>query len=144
MSKTRHWWYYSVVAAIRQYPALTEKKRELQKTSTTPPYEAVIKGSEIGRTTETAALRQLPPAEELWVNAVERATEEILRHRDGREVMAIVQMVDYQRTHSVEGAALALHMGSETARRRRARFIYSVARYAHYLNIDGRQPKNRD
>ena len=133
MSKTRHWWYYSVVAAVRQYPTLAEKKRELQKTSTTPAYEATIKGSEIGRTTETAALRQLPEAEEIWIDAVEQATEEIMRHRDGREVMAIVQMVDYRRTHSVEGAAIALHMDRVTAWRRRARFIYCVAKYAHYL-----------
>ena len=140
MSRTRHWWYFSVVTAIRQYPALAEKKRELQKTSVTPAYEATIRGSEPGRTTETAALRQLPPAEEVWVDAVEQATEEILRHRDGREVMAIVRMVDYQRTHSVEGAAQVLHMGSETARRRRARFIYCVAKHAQYLKNDGRQP----
>lgn len=132
MSKTRHWWYYSVVTAIRQYPALAEKKRELQKTSTTPPYEAVIKGSDIGRTTETAALRQLPPAEGKWVDAVEQATEEILRHKDGREVMEIVKMVDYRRTHSVEGAAQALHMDRVTAWRRRARFIYCVAKHADY------------
>ena len=133
MSKTRHWWYYSVVAAIRQYPAMLERKKELQKTSTTPPYEAVIKGTEIGRTTETAALRQLPPAEELWVDAIQQATEEIMRHKDGRDVLEIVKMVDYRRTHSVEGAAQALHMDRVTAWRRRARFIYCVAKYAHYF-----------
>jgi len=133
MSKTRHWWYYSVVTAIRQYPALAEKKRELQKTSITPPYEAVIKGSEIGRTTETAALRQLPQAEELWVDAIQQATEEVKRHRDGNDVLRIVKMVDYDRTHSVEGAAQVLHMDRATAWRRRSRFVYLVAKYAHYL-----------
>lgn len=112
---------------------MLERKKELQKTSTTPPYEAVIKGSEIGRTTETAALRQLPPAEELWVDAIQQATEEIMRHKDGKDVMEIVRMVDYRRTHSVEGAAQALHMDRVTAWRRRARFIYCVAKYAHYF-----------
>jgi len=133
MSKTRYWWYYSVVTAIRQYPMMAEKKRELQKTKVIPAYEFTIRGTEVSRTTEQAALRQLPPAEELWVNAVERATEEIKRHRDGREVLKIVKMVDYDRTHSVEGAAQALHMDRATAWRRRCRFIYTVAKYAHYL-----------
>jgi len=122
-----------VVTAIRQYPTLAAKKAELQKTSVTPAYEATIRGSEVGRTTETAALRQLPPAEEVWVDAVEQATEEILRHRDGREVMAIVRMVDYQRTHSVAGAAMELNMDRVTAWRRRSRFVYTVAKYAHYI-----------
>ena len=122
-----------MVTAIRQYPTLAAKKAELQKTSVTPAYEATIRGSEPGRTTETAALRQLPPAEELWVDAVEQATEEILRHRDGREVMAIVRMVDYKRTHSVAGAAMELNMDRVTAWRRRSRFVYTVAKYAHYI-----------
>ena len=122
-----------MVTAIRQYPTLAAKKAELQKQTLTPAYEATIRGSEPGRTTETAALRQLPPAEELWVDAVEQATEEILRHRDGREVMAIVRMVDYKRTHSVAGAAMELNMDRVTAWRRRSRFVYTVAKYAHYI-----------
>lgn len=133
MSRTKHWWYFSVVTAIRQYPTLAAKKAELQKQTLTPAYEATIRGSEPGRTTETAALRQLPPAEEVWVDAVEQATEEILRHRDGREVMAIVRMVDFQRTHSVAGAAMELNMDRVTAWRRRSRFVYTVAKYAHYI-----------
>ena len=133
MSKTRYWWYYPVVTAIRQYPKLAARKAELQKQSLTPAYEATIRGSEPGRTTETAALRQLPAAEQMWLDAIELAIEEIQRHRDGREVMAVVQMVDFKRTHSVAGAALALHMDRATAWRRRSRFVYTVAKYAKYI-----------
>lgn len=133
MSKTRYWWYYTVVNAIRQYPKLAARKAELQKQSLTPAYEATIRGSEPGRTTETAALRQLPQAEQMWLDAIELAIEEIQRHRDGREVMAVVQMVDFKRTHSVAGAALALHMDRATAWRRRSRFVYTVAKYAKYI-----------
>ncbi len=133
MSKYRHWWYRVVVNAIRQYPELKQKKNDLQKINVTPAYAPTIRGSETGRTTETAALKQLPPAEEMWVDAVELAMEEVLRHRDGKEVMAVVELVDFKRTHSVEGAALALNMGYATAWRRRSRFVYIVAKKAGYL-----------
>ena len=124
---------------------MLERKKELQKTSTTPPYESIIKGSEIGRTTETAALRQLPQAEETWLDAIQQATEEIKRHRDGRDVLLIIKMVDYDRTHSVEGAAQVLHMDRATAWRRRSRFIYLVAKYAHYLpELENLQHKSQE
>ena len=81
MSRTRYWWYYTVVNAIRQYPKLAARKAKLQKQTMTPAYEATIRGTEVGRTTETAALRQLPQAEQMWVDAVEMAIEEIQRHQ---------------------------------------------------------------
>ena len=122
-----------MVNAIRQYPELKQKMNDLQKISVTPAYAPTIRGSETGRATEEAALRQLPPAEEMWVDAIELAMEEISRHRDGKEVMAVVELVDFKRTHSVEGAAMALHMERTTAWRRRSRFVCIVAKKSGYL-----------
>ena len=67
------------------------------------------------------------------VHAVGKAVEEIKRHADGHEVLAVVKLVDWDRSHGTEGAALKLHMSERTARSRRECFIYAVARNIGYL-----------
>ena len=134
MSKYRHWWRPSVERDIRAYPALKQKKAELQKVSVTPAYGGqTIRGSEVGRTTENAALRQLPSREDAIVTAVEAAMREVSRQRDGKEVLSIVEMVDFKGTHTIEGVALSLHMDRRTVLRRRNRFLYIVAEKEGYL-----------
>lgn len=119
---------------IRNYPALKLKKAELQKVSVTPAYGGqTIRGSDVGRTTENAALRQLPQREDAIISAVEAAMREVSRQRDGKEVLAIVEMVDFKRTHTIEGVALFLHMDRRTVLRRRNRFLYIVAEKEGYL-----------
>lgn len=133
MSKYRYWWRPNVERDIRSYPKLKEKKAELQKVTITPAYEATIKGSLPSRTTENTALRQLPPREDQIVRAVELAIEAISRQKDGREVLEIVRLVDWKRSHTIEGASYELHMSVHTAIRRRTRFLLMVAKYEGYL-----------
>ena len=141
MSKYRDWWRRVAVDMIRQYPELRKRKDEMQKVRITASFKPARRGSGAGRATEAAALRQLEPAEERIIDAVELAREEILRHRDGREVMAIVTMVDLKRTHSMTGAAMTAHMSRKTAQSRRGRFIYAFAKYYGFSKDYPSEPK---
>lgn len=122
MSKYRHWWRPDIVRFIRAYPDLRLRKEALRSVSHS--MDGVHTAPT--RATENIALRQLSPFEEKILDAVQLAIEDIGRSRDGREVLAIVEMVDWGR-YSVEGAALKLHISPETAKRRRGRFISEVA-----------------
>lgn len=134
MSKYRHWWRPSVERDVRAYPALKQKKNELQKISITPAYGGqTARGPDVSRTTEAAAMRQLPEREGAVVDAVERAMQEVARQKDGKEVLAIVEMVDFKRTHTIEGVAMKLSMDRRTVLRRRNRFLYIVAEKEGYL-----------
>lgn len=133
MSIYKYWWHPNVVRAIRQYPALVSAKEDKQTQAMTANYNAMPRSGGVHRTSEDVALRQLSDREEEIVYAVGKAVEEIKNHQDGQDVLTIVRLVDWKRTHTTDGAAMALHMSERTARSRRNRFIYTVAKYMHYL-----------
>lgn len=134
MSKYRHWWRPNVERALKQYPYLKAKKADLQAGSSTANYSGMPRsGSDVSRTTELLATRQLPPQEERLVEAVDRAIEEIGRHRDGADVLKIVDMVDFKQSHTLEDAALALYMHRMTASDKRTRFIDMVGRNMGFM-----------
>lgn len=133
MSIYKYWWHPNVVRAIRQYPALVSAKEDKQTQSMTANYNAMPRPGGVHRTSEDVALRQLSDREEEIVYAVGKAVEEIKRHADGHEVLAVVKLVDWDRSHGTDEAAYKLHMSERTARSRRNRFIYAVAKNMHYL-----------
>lgn len=132
MSKYKHWWRPNVERAIKQYPMLCEKKKDLQAASMTANYNAMPSGNEPSRTTENLGTRFLSEQEEKILFSVGRAIDEIMRQRDGEDVMRIVTLVDFKQTHTVDGAAIALYMHRNTAACRRTRFIDLVGKYMGY------------
>ena len=62
------------------------------------------------------------------MDAVRRACEYTLRLRDGRDRMALVEIVFWKRTHNLQGAALKLSVSERTALRWHGDFIKAVAR----------------
>lgn len=76
---------------------------------------------------------QLSPREQEEREAVKTAIADIGRQRDGADVLKIVEMVDWGKTHTLDGAAFRLHMSGPTARRRRDRFVRAVARNMRYF-----------
>ena len=132
MSKYRPWWRPNVGRALRIYPYLKAAKQAAQAQSVTPSYSGMPRGGGSSRSTENAALRHFSAQEEKLLSAVDRAIEEISRHRDGVEVLQIVKMVDFDRRYTVEGAAMELHMHRNTASNRRTRFIDLVGKYMDF------------
>ena len=133
MSKPKYKWYSNVVRAIRYYPTLKASKDATQLTSTTAGYSGMPHGSGTSRTTECAALRTLSPREEEELDAIELAVQQIGRKYDGQEILKIIEMVDWRKTHTVEGAGMVLFKDKNTTQRLRAKFVYAVAKNMRYL-----------
>lgn len=79
-------------------------------------------------TEETAIRNPLTTREQEAVRAVDKAIEEIAHQRDGQTVLKIVEMVDFKRSHTIDGVALTLYMHRDTVGEKRSRFIYLVAK----------------
>ena len=132
MSKYRHWWRPNVERALRVYPYLKASKQAAQEQSITPSYTGMPRGGGISRTTENAATRHFSAQEEKILDAVDRAIAEVSKHRDGQDVLRIVEMVDFKRSHTLEGAAMALFMHRVTASDKRTRFVDLVGKYMDF------------
>lgn len=129
MSKYRHWWRPTVEKALKQYPQLKAMKADLQSGSVTANYSGMPRSGGVSRTTEVLGTKHLSQQEELLIYAVDRTIKEISRHRDGADVLKIVDMVDFKQSHTMEGAALALYMHRVTASDKRTRFVDMVGKY---------------
>ena len=147
MSKPRYWWWASVRAAIRQYPALARKKADLQAMPMTKAVKSIKgadgkladlyatpgKGSGNGRTVERFALAELPPQEERIIEAVKGAIEATELGRDGKEHMAMLGKYYWDRK-SLQAAADEAYIDYKTAQRWNATFARRVARGLGYLH----------
>lgn len=60
--------------------------------------------------------------------AVEAAIEQTNAYPDGRERLTLVSLVFWKRTHTLEGAAMAVNVSDRTARRWHTDFIRLVAK----------------
>jgi len=155
VSSPRYWWWASVRAAIRQYPALQRRKDDLQAQqetkcvqSITGPdgkrsdYYAPPGGGGNGRTVERLALAELPPAEERILEAVRSAVEATELAKDGAEHMALLR--DYfWRGQRLQDAADRHYVAYNTAKRWVGTFSRRVARGLGYLPERQKQPETR-
>ncbi len=124
MSHPRYPWWSYVREIVRRYPAMRAEADELQKVSVTAAYgHRGGRSSETDRTTEAAALRQLTKHEQEELDAVEKAIS-----ASSPETVEVIRLVFWKRTHTLNGAAMALHLSYMSARRRQADFLRRVAK----------------
>lgn len=135
MSKYRYWWRPNVERLLKTYPALKAMQAAAKNPTLTARYGPQSGGGGISRGTENLALKTpLTAREQEAVEAVDKAIEEIRRQRDGETVLKIVTMVDFKRSHTIEGAAMVLYMHRDTAGDKRTRFIDLVGKNLGWLN----------
>ena len=135
MSKYRYWWRPNVERLLKTYPALKAMQAAAKNPTLTARYGGQPGGGGISRGTENLALKTpLTAREQEAVEAVDKAIEEIRRQRDGETVLKIVTMVDFKRSHTIEGAAMVLYMHRVTASDKRTRFIDTVGKNLGWLN----------
>lgn len=72
--------------------------------------------------------------------AVTQAQADTLRMEDGEARMTIVELVDWRRSHTMEGAAQRLHLSYRTVRRKHTEFILLVA---WHLGLYGGEMEDR-
>ena len=129
LSTSKYKWYRDAVWVIRDYPALKARKRELQEQSLGVSYGEKIPGSPgISRVTENLALREMAHIDEARLEVMEQALAEIKALPDGNTVVRIVELIDWKRTHTVEGVALMMHFSARMVLKKREKLIKLVAK----------------
>lgn len=134
VSKPRYDWWPYVKGMIRRYPALVREYGELHTMPMTVSYSDNIGGGAVSRSTETVAVRELPSTKQREYEAVRRAIETTGRYRNGRERLQVVKLVLWDRSHTLEGAALVVPCGIATAKRWHGEFIIMTASYYGLLD----------
>lgn len=113
--------------ALRTYPYLKKLQSEDPDVVVTPSYNGMPRGGDNSRPTENVAMRRrLSQREEDFVKAVDNALFEVATWPDGAITVRLIDLVDFKRTHTIEGASYRLHMSERTARRKRWKFIALV------------------
>lgn len=109
-------WRSRAKAAIRRYPELCRAERDLHAGKVTPAYSGMPMGGEATRTTELIAMRQLPRNEQRDLDAVRATLETIDRQYKNADMRrSMIDIVYWRRTHTIDGAAIILHISPSTA-----------------------------
>ena len=129
MSKPRYDWWPYVKGMIRRYPALAMEYGALHTMPTTVSYTDHISGGAVSRSTEATAVRELPSTKQREYEAVRRAVETTGRYRNGADRLKVIKLVLWDRSHTLEGAAMVVPCHYKTAQGWHNEFIRMVADY---------------
>ena len=92
---------------IRRYPSLKAEYEELHSQSVTAQYSSLPHTEGVSRGTEMVSIRELPSTRQREYEAVRRAVEQTMGYANGKERLAVVDMVFWKRSCTVlEAAAL--------------------------------------
>ena len=129
MSTPRYDWWPYVKGMIRRYPELCRREADLHTTAVTPNYGGAP-GGHGGRSdpVANAALRSLPEINRREMDAVRAAICTAESLPSGRERMELVKLYYWQRSHTIFGAANAIHVSEKTALRWNRELILQVAK----------------
>ena len=111
MARKSNGWRRAARSAAFDYPELRRQLRDLQAQSITPNLSGMPGGGEPGRSTEDAALRQLPWTQQRRLDAVEQALAVIADFSNGPSRVRLVELCYFQpygRRFLVEGAAMQI------------------------------------
>lgn len=115
MARRRDGWRHAARSAAYDYPKLQRDLRDLQAQSVTPNMNGMPGSGEPGRSTEDAALRQLPYAQQRRLDAVEQAVSISSNLTSGLSRVRLIELVYFQRKYTIEGAAMQIPCSVQTA-----------------------------
>ena len=108
MGRKSSGWRHAARSAAYDYPKLRQELRDLQAMPVTPSLSGIPHGGKVGRSTEDAALRQLPFAQQRRLDAVEEAVTISSQLTSGPSRVKLVELVYFTRRFTVEGAAMQI------------------------------------
>ena len=127
LSRPRYDWWPYVKGMIRRYPALKEQYEDLHSQSVTASYSGMPRGGGGGRALESLAVRELPSTQQREFEAVRRAIKTTERYYNGADRLKVIRLVLWDRSHTLEGAALTVPCSWRTAAQWHGEFIRLVA-----------------
>ena len=128
MSTPRYDWWPYVKGMIRRYPDLCLKEAALHDTAITANISGMPGGGKRTDKTADAALRTLPEINRREMDAVRAAIRTTESLPSGRERMELVKLYYWKRSHTLFGAANAIHVSEKTALRWNRELIMQVAK----------------
>ena len=119
MARRSNGWRHAARSAAFDYPQLRRQLADLRSQSVTPALEGMPHGGEPGRSTEDAALRELPYAQQRRLDAVEEAVAICSQLTSGLSRVKLLELVyfrPYNRRYTLEGAAMQIPCSIQTAK----------------------------
>jgi len=121
------WWGY-VRNVLYSYPGLRQRADEGFLFGLTASLDGMPRTGEISKPVERAVVHQLSEKEQERIEAVERAIHETARRPLGQQRLRVIDMVFFRRSHTLNGAAEAVHVSYWTAGNWQREFIKRVAK----------------
>ena len=119
-------WRRQARRALRDYPRL-KKKQGMTDQQITPVYGGSPVQHEATRVTEDIALRStLTEAEANIISAVEFAMQMQQHYHNGTERIRMIELVYFKRTHTMQGAAEAVHYSPDAVWRWNTEILTAV------------------
>ena len=128
MSKPRYIWWSYAKAMIRQFPELKREYDDLHQQNITASMTGMPGGGGASRTTETIALKQLPPTKQKEYDSVEKAIRHTRRMPNGKDRLKVIKLVYWGEQLTIEGAAQRIPCSKETAWRYHRDFVRLVGK----------------
>lgn len=132
MSKRGHWWWGAIQAALRLYPELRQRY-STPDNRLTAQYTAQTSCGGAGRAVEQLTMERLSDGDYAVYRAISDAVRETARMGTGDARLAIIDLVYWRRTRTLQGAALDVGYSYDRAREFHQEFIRLVAFYMGYL-----------
>ena len=133
MSKPRYKWWGYVKWCVADYPAKCAELAEMSGIGV-PKSDGLPHSHEAQRTTENIALGKFSGQREREYEAVRKAIEITRRRKDGTEVLKLIDLVFWKRSHTLSGAALKCCVSYRTACEWHGFFIRLTAKQLGYLD----------
>lgn len=134
MSKPRFGWWGYAKNMVYRYPALADEHAESVRQKVTPSYSGQPGGGEASRTTENVAVSAMSANHNREYEAVKLAIHETELSTDGGEKMQLIRLMYWKRSHTLEGAAQAVHVSYRTGKRWHREFILAVGKNYGFLD----------
>lgn len=134
MSKPRYDWWQHAKGMVRRYPALKAEIADLHTQSMTANYTDEPHGSGVSRTTELIAVRELPTNKQREYEAVRRAIEATCQCKAGRDALTVINLMYWDQTHTLKGAAMEVFVSYDTAKLWHREFLRTVGTFYGYLD----------
>lgn len=130
MSNAKYDWWGYIKGVIRRYPALRAECAAIHMQSIIARYgESGRNSGGEQRKTEATAIKSLSFIKQKELESVEKAIKEARNLNSGEERIKLIDIVFWQRTHTLTGAAAQCYISERTARRWHTDFIKAVAKF---------------
>lgn len=135
-------WIYKARNVAKEYKRNCQELRQIEESlqmSANSSGGSAVRSSKISKPVEAAVERKMMQARYLYlqqaVGAVEEAIESVLRKPQGDLTIKLFNMVYYDRSHTISGAAQKLCIGEATAKRYTNYFLKMVAISMGFINF---------